>query len=377
MKRLICASILFVVAAFTAVAEIAQTHFAIPSSEKEFSVDFIELKGMKYAKFPKQEDMHVTRAYKVKGNGSEGMVTYSLFKDTGVSKQNMAAEVFIWTMLCTMNISGRDDIPQPAPFKDSDVKGEFNGDCGTTNMLIGPFKNDFLKDYSYAAVESFYKKGQGLVVRVSMANDLAFFGRTEDGGMTMEAPYFTFYDSFRFRDIYHFEQPSPKDDLGIRPVMLDGMKEIKWRRQKNLPVSSVFQVKSRGLEGVMTLSLFGDTGVSEEDYEEEVYAFTRKCLMDIMGVPESRCPILQNVPVGEDEPITCILSSLVRGKFDTDFLKGYGFFQLESFYVQGEGLAVRVFLANSPAFFGFNESGEFQTAECPVNDFYSSLIIRQ
>ena len=378
MRKFVCVLALFAVTTLAAVAEIAQMHFEIPASESEFNVDFIELKGMKAFRFPKQDDMYVTRAYKVKSHGKEGVMTYSLFKDTGVPGQDMKTEVFLWTRLCTLNVTGWDDIPQPTFFGDDDVKGEFNGTCGTTNILAGPFKNAFLKDYAYAAIDSFYKKGQGLVIRVSMSKDIGFFGRTKDGSFAgMEAPYFDFYDSFKFRDIHHFTLATADDDMAIACNMLDGMKETKWRKQKALPVSNAFELRSRNMKGVMTLSFFKDTGVSEENYRDEVLAFTKKCLLDITGVPEEKCPVLQWGPGGDGYPFVCSLSALVHGNFGTDFLKGYEFFQLESFYVKGEGLAVRVFLANDAAFFGFNKNGEFETSECPANDFYPSLRIRE
>lgn len=202
MKRFLATGIVLLLLCTAVFAEIASVHFAIPESEDEFVVDYTILKGMKKMKFPAQEDMHVTKAYKLKSRGHEGVMTYSLFKDTGVSEENCKVEVYIWTLLCTMNISGisSESLPRLTMFGDNDVKGEFNGDCGTTNFLQGEFTNEFLKDYRYACVESFYKKGQGIVVRVAMSNDLAFFGVSGDGSFNAENTFNDFYDTFRFRD---------------------------------------------------------------------------------------------------------------------------------------------------------------------------------
>jgi len=221
MKRFIFLSVILFALAGVAFAELSAAHFKIPASEKEFSVNFIELNGMKKTKFPKQEDMHVTRAYKVKNRGYEGVMTYSLFADDGVSKEAEKArtEVYVWTAMCILNVTGLapDSLPNITPFADEDVRGEFNGDCGFTCFLLDKqFKNNFLKGYSVAAVDTFYKKGQGLVVRVSMSNDVGFFGLSEKfGSFTMEAPYFDFYDSFKFRgneEKAHFAVPKAKEN---------------------------------------------------------------------------------------------------------------------------------------------------------------------
>ena len=273
MKKLVSALALLLVAAMAFAAQFGTIHFEIPRSEQEFTVDYKVLKGMKSMKFPNQEDLYVTRAYKVKSRGTEGVMTYSLFKDTGVSDDMRDIEVMLWTRLCTLNATGLDPdkIPQLSRFKDEDVRGEFNGDCGTTNFVRGEFKNEFLRGYSYASIESFYKKGQGLVVRVAMSNDMAFFGIQPDGSFSPENTFSDFYDSFRFKDPEpHYAPAGSKDAVSLASVKVDGMKPAKAPKTKVLPVSRAFDLEKDGIKGKVTLSLFKDTDTQPGTYKEEV-----------------------------------------------------------------------------------------------------------
>ncbi|MBR1913101.1 MAG: hypothetical protein IJ828_12225 [Treponema sp.] len=385
MKKIVSAVLVALFATFVCVAqsevtELPHPHFEIPSSDKEFTVNFIALKGMKEFKFSKgQDDLYVTKAYKAKSHNKEGVITYSLFKDTGVTEESMRGEVFVWTLMCTMNACGSDQISQPTFFKNSDVKGEFNGDCGTYNFIKGPFTNDFLKDYSYAAVDSFYKKGQGLVIRISMSNDLGFFGRAEDGSfVTMEAPYYDFYDAFKFKDREiptHFEKASFDQKLGINYSVIDGMKEMKLPKKKGVHLCKAFNLEHDGIKGAMVLSLFKDSGVNQDMFRDEVLEFSKKYLLSLMKNPsEVSLPDFQKKYESANAPYDCGFNCLMNG-YPQDLFNGKQYVLFESFYKKGGWLLIRVFASDSPAFFGFDESGRAVSSENPYGHFYGSMFL--
>ena len=373
MKKIITGVIISLITMFACMAQ----HFSIPDTEEEFSVDFITLKGMKETKFKEQEDLYVTKAYKVKSRGKEGIITYSLFKDTGVSEENMKIEVLMWTLVCSMNVTGSDKIGYPSFFKNSDVRGEFNGDCGTYNIIRGPFTNEFLKDYKYAAIDSFYKKGQGLVIRIAMANELGFYGRSEDGNfVTMEAPYYDFYDTFKFKDkeiVTHFDKASFNDKFGINYEVLEGMKEIKAPKKKGVHICKAFNLEHDGIKGSMTLSMFKDTGVNQDIFREEVLEFSKKYLLSLMENPSIvNLPDFQKMYESSEAPYDCGFKCLLDG-YPQDLFKGNQYLMINSFYKKGKWLLIRVFFSDNPAFFGFDESGNYVNKDNPYSFFYGSI----
>ena len=377
MKKLVSALALLLVAAMAFAAQFGTIHFEIPRSEQEFTVDYKVLKGMKSMKFPNQEDLYVTRAYKVKSRGTEGVMTYSLFKDTGVSDDMRDIEVMLWTRLCTLNATGLDPdkIPQLSRFKDEDVRGEFNGDCGTTNFVRGEFKNEFLRGYSYASIESFYKKGQGLVVRVAMSHDMAFFGIQPDGSFSPENTFSDFYDSFRFKDPEpHYAPAGSKDAVSLASVKVDGMKPAKAPKTKVLPVSRAFDLEKDGVKGKVTLSLFKDTGTQPGTYKEEVLTLAKRCLVEVSGVPADSIPTLHEVGGIEDTLIDCSFATMFKD-YPSAFLKDNRYCNFSVVGSQGDWLLIIVFMSDDPAFFGYDPASDSFAEEDPLYIYFISHIL--
>lgn len=176
--------------------------FKVTQSEEEFDVMYYVTEDMKQIKNLENRDVAITQSFKVERNKLKGELRYSLFTDVGDTEDedNLKIEYATWVMVCLLNIAGYDLSPGSiSRFNDSDVKAEFNGDFGCTAFIKNP-KSDYGKGYKYMMVDFFYKKGQGLVMRVFLFNDMKFSGMDGKGGISMESPLFVNYHSFKFME---------------------------------------------------------------------------------------------------------------------------------------------------------------------------------
>lgn len=207
MKKLIVLiSVLLSFSATTVFAEIRGINFKPTESEKEFDVfysyntnymDIIEVKN--------NESVDVTQAFRIRdipGANYKAEVRYSLFTDTGTSPDMAIAEFGMFAMTCIMNATGldMDNIPGTT-YNVDEIQSVFNCDSGFTTTILPDIKTDFCKDYKYVKIDFFFKRGQGIVMRTFLADDLEFWGVNETGKKyTMNCPYNYFFDYFEFMD---------------------------------------------------------------------------------------------------------------------------------------------------------------------------------
>lgn len=198
-KSLILSALIFA-AASLCFAEIASPRFKITESEEEFDVIYFVPKTMKVLEPAQNEDLAVTQAFMISKNGISAELRYSLFTDTGGSSESFNQQYVMLVFTCLSNIYGK---PFPLEniknFNPDDVKKEFNGDFGCT-VTFSDFDSDYGKGYKYMNVCFFYKQDQGLVMRVFLTNDLAFFGINEDGTYFSDNLMTTYFHSFKFME---------------------------------------------------------------------------------------------------------------------------------------------------------------------------------
>lgn len=201
-KKLVMAALVAVVVAAVSFAKIMGARFKPTESEKEFDVLYLVTPDMKAAKVKANKDVHVTQAFKINKNGKKGELRYSLFTDCGDpnDEEDFKVNYALQAITCAFNVVGF-EFPAEAltKFNDDDVKNEFNGDLGCTIFIQDP-KSEYAKGYKYMTVEFFCKKGQGLVMRSYLFNDIAFVGLNDDGSISPDSPLFTNYYTFKFME---------------------------------------------------------------------------------------------------------------------------------------------------------------------------------
>lgn len=151
---------------------------------------------------PENHDVSITKSYKIEKNKLKGELRYSLFTDTGDDDDEMSLKME-YTMLVFVNLSNIAGYQVPSDqisrFNDADVKKEFNGDFGCTAFINNP-KSSYSKGYKYMNVDFFYKKKQGLVMRVFLFNDEKFIGMNSKGEISLDSPFAANYHSFKFME---------------------------------------------------------------------------------------------------------------------------------------------------------------------------------
>ena len=182
-------------------AEIAGSRFKITESQEEFDVAYYVTDDMTVIGAKENDDVAITNSFTIKKNNLSGEVRYSLFTDTGDGDdEDINAQYAMWVFMCLNNIAGYEvDGSNISVFNDDDVKKEFNGDFGCTTFIMDP-KSQYGEGYKYMDVEFFYRKGQGLVMRAFLFNDVAFLGLNRDGTMSQDSPLFQNYHTFRFME---------------------------------------------------------------------------------------------------------------------------------------------------------------------------------
>ena len=178
-------------------AGIAGSRFKIAETPQDCEVFFMLTPDMEEIENKENDDVAVTKSFKITKNGLEGELRYSLFADTGTTKEDLKLQFAVWVFMCLNNIAGY-EVPGNTIsfFDDNDVKKEFNGDFGYTTFLQNP-KSGYAEGYKYIMAEFFYKDGQGIVMRAYLFNDINFAGITKDG-IAEDSPLFSNYHTFKF-----------------------------------------------------------------------------------------------------------------------------------------------------------------------------------
>ena len=196
-KYFILFILLFLVMTDICFAGIAGSRFKIAETPQDCEVFFMLTPDMEEIENKENDDVTVTKSFKITKNGLEGELRYSLFADTGTTKEDLNLQFAMWVFMCLNNIAGY-EVPGNtiSSFDDNDVKKEFNGDFGCTTFLQNP-KSGYAEGYKYIMAEFFYKEGQGIVMRAYLFNDINFAGITKDG-IAEDSPLFSNYHTFKF-----------------------------------------------------------------------------------------------------------------------------------------------------------------------------------
>ncbi|MBR0496330.1 MAG: hypothetical protein IJJ71_09170 [Treponema sp.] len=135
------------------------------------------------------------RSFKVKFNGAEGEVHFILFSDTGVDEKNPMKELDFWNSLIMQNIAGAGRFSK-MQYKEQVAK-DFKADLFGLSWIM-PVSSNFARNYKYAYVDSSYKKGRGICMRVFLMNDTKFAGTDLNGNADADAEFFEYYKTFSF-----------------------------------------------------------------------------------------------------------------------------------------------------------------------------------
>lgn len=198
MKKFLSTLILAALFVSIASAEVSAPRFKITESDEEFDILCILTDDMKVAKTKSDYELPVHTAFSVKRNGKKGEIRYTLLTDCGGNKKDLKSQFVSTMIMCADTITGY-DIPMEyfSPFKDSDVKAEFDGDFGYSVTIPSP-KSKYAKGYKYITIEFFYKENQGMVIRAFLFNDIAFTGANDDGTINTDSAMFANYHTFKF-----------------------------------------------------------------------------------------------------------------------------------------------------------------------------------
>jgi len=113
---------------------------------------------------------------------------YILFSETGTI-EDIKNQVNMWALMVISNIAGKEEsIGDTTPFKDPDVKKEFNADYGLTSFIQNP-QSDFGAGFKYIMVNFYYKSGVGLMCQTILFNNL---------NVLKQQSFLSVFHSFRF-----------------------------------------------------------------------------------------------------------------------------------------------------------------------------------
>ncbi len=201
---------MFLICAGIASAKIVEPNFLPTKDEKEFDVVYYQLKRFTPYAVPEeyQQEISVNQAFKVKFNGNDGEIRYSLFKETG---ENTELQIGSFFYIIFMNLAGETgEIGRGSNFNNSDVEKDFNGTSGYCCTIKNP-SSLFGTGYKFINVEIFYKKGQGICLRTMLYNNPEFIVK-KYGSFDVNEDFLRSYRCFKFME---------KDDTGkyIKPAV--------------------------------------------------------------------------------------------------------------------------------------------------------------
>ncbi|MBO6218993.1 MULTISPECIES: hypothetical protein [unclassified Treponema] len=137
------------------------------------------------------------KSYKVTFNGHEGEMHFILFAENRYSPK-FKNDVQMWVKLICMNMLGEHKRLLENWFvcnENEKSNAEYAGVYLSTNNT-----SDFSKDYNFALVEIYYRKLQGICMKVSLANSIEFYGFDKDGQFNQEnSDFFKYYGLFEFK----------------------------------------------------------------------------------------------------------------------------------------------------------------------------------
>lgn len=176
MKKIFFA-ILFSILSCSLFAQFMESHF-FPVSNGEENMNIIYKIPDFFEEFTlpeeNQQEISPDRSFRVKFDGIDGEVHFVLFADTGVDKNNSMREVDSWNTLILQNLAGY-GVFRNMKYSDKIAKifkGQIHGAC-----MVQPKSSSFARDYKYAFVDSTYKQGVGICMRIFLMNDQKFAAR--------------------------------------------------------------------------------------------------------------------------------------------------------------------------------------------------------
>ena len=154
-----------------------------------------------------QQEVSVSRSFKMTFNGAQGECQFLFYVDTGVSEENFQTEVRFWDSLILRNIVGEAQ-HTPLKYYESETKN-FNADLFGMCMIFNP-SSEFARGYKFGCVETAFRKGMGICYRVFLSNDRAFFGITKENKVNPKADFFKYHGTWWFdTPDYKVEKGSP------------------------------------------------------------------------------------------------------------------------------------------------------------------------
>jgi len=100
-------------------------------------------------------------------------IRYTMFSQTGPT-EDFKSQVAMWAVMVLQNIAGNEKtIRSATPFKNADVKAEFQADYGLTAFIVDG-SSDFTQGWKYAMVNFFYKKKIGIMCQAILFKDASF-----------------------------------------------------------------------------------------------------------------------------------------------------------------------------------------------------------
>lgn len=197
MKKILLA-ILFSFLSCSLFAQFMESHF-LPVSNGEANMKIAYNIPDCFEEFTlpeeQQEEISPDRSFKVNFDGFEGEVHFVLFADTGVDEKNPMREFDAWNNLILMNLAGLGKFTKMRYTNKLAklFKANVHGSC-----QVNPVSSNFAGDYKFAFVDSTYKKGRGICMRIFLMNDPRFAAKGVQKKDRTKTDFFKHYRSFSF-----------------------------------------------------------------------------------------------------------------------------------------------------------------------------------